>query len=992
MEEKKNKNFPQNNAMFRASDLCYFAAFSAYKSPIGQKWRIEENFAGFRDYIKLARDVAKQKEDSRAIYKIIDKNKEYSLSKWICFTVVSKIVNGKITTKDEAFYQSLREMDIIPEEIEVNTICKNGVEVSPIVVDSKYFIEGTNADNILINGNETIVVSKENYYPSQIVYNGKKISVANGNVYLDEYTSDCCLDANIKQIVFKLEKSQTNSNSNNVILEIEDNPNADVSIYDTFFTDDATDVYFENRNETYRIVKKDKEYGRLTINLGKSNIKPTGKVSLSVNLNQLNKQYDAIYGLMKRPSDYQRPLLNLAENYDYMDGKGLDDFVYAPLQIPYVVLTDDNRDGVDKQRDFVGKALQTPDFMILQGPPGSGKTTAILELIYQLAKRKKRVLLCASTHVAIDNVLEKIITHPNSKELLDTIHPVRVGDEDNVYSDHVKPFIYDKVTEGLNSEYRDLVENSFNLVCGTTIGVLKYPPLSKMISESKVSTTKPLFDYMIIDEASKTTFSEFLVPAATAKRWIIVGDVKQLAPYVEKNDLVPTLKACSALNSEYKTIGLSFLKDISNPLVFANMKNHAYIVSQDIINYIDNAMEGEDNIVVVSNKKTNVLFSINEKDLLNKSEKVTALSALGNIVFIEDNLMKQTFTYLNKDYLVLNYKEDISSFKLFNDYKILRYRKAFETTESRDYKEEYSKFAKEKNLISEILWRLIRLYELNDNQKKAVSYKKYLSDLESVIQNSEEQESLKKTLETLQGIAIPSIIMMLQEGIKSSSIRRASRIFGGLTEKEKSNRFVMLDYQHRMHPDISAISRKNVYDDKALKDYRLWKSKITNYPSDNTSRFEIRDIKTDPVGSNNLNKAEVKAIIEELLKFMEFAKENKKENGKQYEIAVLSFYNHQVYALRKELQKIFDSNKLFNFYNDDVHVSLNSVDRFQGQEADIVYLSMVQNSKLGFLDSISRVNVAITRAKEKIVIFGDKHFFAKKQKESDFLRDIFDRR
>ena len=127
MEEKKNKTYQQGNAMFRASDLCYFAAFSSYKSPISQKWRIEENFAGFRDYIKLARDVAKQKEDSRAIYRVIDKNKEYSLSKWVCFTVVSKIVNGKITTKDEVFYQGLREMDIFPEEIEVNT---NMVDIS----------------------------------------------------------------------------------------------------------------------------------------------------------------------------------------------------------------------------------------------------------------------------------------------------------------------------------------------------------------------------------------------------------------------------------------------------------------------------------------------------------------------------------------------------------------------------------------------------------------------------------------------------------------------------------------------------------------------------------------------------------------------------------------------------------------------------------------------------------------------------------------------
>ena len=45
--------------------------------------------------------------------------------------------------------------------------------------------------------------------------------------------------------------------------------------------------------------------------------------------------------------------------------------------------------------------------MILEGPPGSGKTTAILEFIYQATSIGKKVLLVASTHVAVDNVLEK---------------------------------------------------------------------------------------------------------------------------------------------------------------------------------------------------------------------------------------------------------------------------------------------------------------------------------------------------------------------------------------------------------------------------------------------------------------------------------------------------------------------------------------------------------------------------------------------------------
>ena len=60
-------------------------------------------------------------------------------------------------------------------------------------------------------------------------------------------------------------------------------------------------------------------------------------------------------------------------------------------------------------------------------------------------KEGKKVLLCASTHVAIDNVLEKIITHKDSDKLLSMINPVRVGDESNVYSECVKPFIYSNI-------------------------------------------------------------------------------------------------------------------------------------------------------------------------------------------------------------------------------------------------------------------------------------------------------------------------------------------------------------------------------------------------------------------------------------------------------------------------------------------------------------------------------------------------------------------
>ncbi|EJS84482.1 hypothetical protein AAUPMB_21172, partial [Pasteurella multocida subsp. multocida str. Anand1_buffalo] len=94
-----------------------------------------------------------------------------------------------------------------------------------------------------------------------------------------------------------------------------------------------------------------------------------------------------------------------------------------------------------------------------------------------------------------------------------------------------------KVGEGKHIVER-LVLEAANLVCGTTIGLLQHPDIKNKQS------TSPIFDVMIIDEASKTTFQEFLVPAVLAKRWIMVGDPKQLSPYVDDEATEVNLQPC----------------------------------------------------------------------------------------------------------------------------------------------------------------------------------------------------------------------------------------------------------------------------------------------------------------------------------------------------------------------------------------------------------------------------------------------------------------
>ena len=55
-------------------------------------------------------------------------------------------------------------------------------------------------------------------------------------------------------------------------------------------------------------------------------------------------------------------------------------------------------------------------------------------------------------------------------------------------------------------------------------------------------------------------------------------------------------------------------------------------------------------------------------------------------------------------------------------------------------------------------------------------------------------------------------------------------------------------------------------------------------------------------------------------------------------------------------------------------IKINSVDGFQGQEKDVIYISLVRSNdkgKIGFLEDTRRMNVALTRARKKLVIIGD---------------------
>jgi len=68
----------------------------------------------------------------------------------------------------------------------------------------------------------------------------------------------------------------------------------------------------------------------------------------------------------------------------------------------------------------------------------------------------------------------------------------------------------------------------------------------------------------------------------------------------------------------------------------------------------------------------------------------------------------------------------------------------------------------------------------------------------------------------------------------------------------------------------------------------------------------------------------------------------------------------------------------FPLKDKNVLIKLATVDFFQGQEADLVFLSMVNTYRDGFLDSPNRLNVAVTRARYQLVIVGDHNYFSER--------------
>ena len=93
-------------------------------------------------------------------------------------------------------------------------------------------------------------------------------------------------------------------------------------------------------------------------------------------------------------------------------------YTFAPLQFPYLNKT---------QEEAVNRVLWAKDVAIVHGPPGTGKTTTLVEAIYETLRREPQVLVCAQSNMAVDWIAEKLVDR--GVPVLRIGNPTRVNDK-----------------------------------------------------------------------------------------------------------------------------------------------------------------------------------------------------------------------------------------------------------------------------------------------------------------------------------------------------------------------------------------------------------------------------------------------------------------------------------------------------------------------------------------------------------------------------------
>ncbi|KAM9971323.1 hypothetical protein ACTFIW_011300 [Dictyostelium discoideum] len=288
------------------------------------------------------------------------------------------------------------------------------------------------------------------------------------------------------------------------------------------------------------------------------------KLANDVTYKKIRESLDKLkLNVNKRTGNSENSLINLLLNDGYQPSNNSSYFQQVNKEKFEQQLI--NKGLNQSQKEAILFSLSSNDIACIHGPPGTGKTTTVVEFIVQLIKSGKKVLACGPSNLSVDNMLEKLLEYSSSSNGF-LISATRIGHPTRILPQLLKHTLDHKtksseggqIIKGIKDEIKSLSkqllkvkQHSERRAIQSSIKELRIDLknrekslIQQVINNSNVilstntgasdSSLKGIdnFDWVVIDECAQALEASCWIPIQKGNKLLLAGDHQQLPPTI----------------------------------------------------------------------------------------------------------------------------------------------------------------------------------------------------------------------------------------------------------------------------------------------------------------------------------------------------------------------------------------------------------------------------------------------------------------------------
>ena len=635
----------------------------------------------------------------------------------------------------------------------------------------------------------------------------------------------------------------------------------------------------------------------------------------------------------------------------------------------------------ESQMQAIKNGIRAKDAYLVMGPPGTGKTTVILAWVRYFVQQGKRVLISSQNNKAVDNVLGRLANERG-------INMIRIGSEAKVEAD-VRPYLFENKVEAARTEIAEKTEKNL------------------AIAESLRKNWQALQEELPVFAADLARYEQenSLFLKELDASLLSCGNEMQACHAAYKEVCTATDQQRQAVRQRYAHIRnlpaagiLGFFTPIRRFFARGPMRREvqkydalrekelaaaaAYNAARDRYESLFQYMY-ENNFVPLQT------FSAHCQKMHAELQEQAAQASYDKTAYPAEHdavCDAPAWDFFPLPFPSMNAKEAAAyTAQVTADFKRLE---RF-TTHLKEWKEH-----NENRQDYSLQHMILESVDLVGATCIGVSSQKRFADLKFDVTIIDEAGQIQ-IHNALVPMSVSNKLIMLgdhkqippsadqalletceENGVKSELLKIS--LFEKLYEKLPDSNKTILDTQFRMPPEIAAIISQEFYGG-AYHSLEGWKKQLlSSFPTLSKARLVVIDTsdesarleqKTAEGGTYNTFEA---TIVMRLVRGM------RQCAGREFnstELGIISAYKAQVKKIRAQLEGVLDE--------EERREAVATLDSFQGQERDIIIYSFTRSSllsakkrRIGFLNELRRLNVAMTRCKKMLILVGDMRFLA----------------